>query len=266
MCNDSPERPSSRRETTRDRILDAAERRVGGGGSLNLSRVAVDAGVSRGTVYRWFGGGEGLAEALAGERGLAGPCGSTRERILDAVGARLAERGLHGVTFEAVARHAGTGQTTVYRLFGDHIGLMTAFVAERTPKRLVPTLSLARNDGDLVGDLVDVARELLVFMRDHRHLLPLLFDPDPRTAALFEDIRASTGSTRAALASYFQRQVRAGRLGGEPRMLADTFTGMIFGLGLGDPDRSAEDLDALARFAVRTLLDGHAVGGTRCQS
>lgn len=251
------------RESSADRILAAAEQQVADGDPINLSRVAVEAGVSRGTVYRCFGGREGLLEALARDRGIETPRGSTRERLLDAVGALIAERGLNGVTFEAVARVAGAGQATVYRLFGDRRGLVTSFVNERTPKRLASTLTVERNDGDLEGDLFAVARELLAFMRDHRELLHVALDPDPRTAELFADIRRSTGSTREALAAYFERQNRAGRIEGDPRHLAAAFIGMAFGLGLGEGERLETDIDELARFAVRTLLDAHAVESRR---
>ena len=252
-------KPTGRRgRDTRRRVLDVAESRASAGGPLNLSGIAREAGVSRGTVYRHFGGEDGLREVLAAERGVRTSGGAARERILDAVASLIAERGLRGATFEAVARAAGTGQTTVYRLFGDRRGLVTAFVNERTPKRLVSRLTLGEKDGELARDLFEVARELLTFMRDHRELIPLALDPDPETAELFVDIRRSSGSTRAALAAYLERQVRAGRLRGDPRLMAEAFFGMAFGLGLGGEQRLESDLDGLARFAVRTLLEGHA--------
>lgn len=259
MCRLGPNVHGATGRSSEDRILTAAERLIASGDRINLSRVARAAGISRGTVYRCFGGRDGLLDALARDRGVETPRGSTRERLLDAVGALIAERGMNGVTFEAVARLAGTGQATVYRMFGDRRGLLTSFVTERTPKRLVSTLSMEPNDGDLFEDLLGVARELLAFMRDHRELLHVALDPDPRSAELFVDIRRSAGSTREALAAYFERQIRAGRMDGDPGRLAAAFFGMAFGLGLGDGEHLETDIDDLARFAVRTLLHGHAV-------
>ncbi|MGQ0576598.1 MAG: TetR/AcrR family transcriptional regulator [Pseudonocardia sp.] len=54
-----------------------------------------------------------------------------RRRILDAAAALFAERGVDGVSIDAVAVAAGVGKGTVFRRFGDKAGLAAALLDER---------------------------------------------------------------------------------------------------------------------------------------
>jgi len=54
-----------------------------------------------------------------------------RRRILDAAERLFAERGVDGVTTDAVAAEAGVGKGTVFRRFGDKAGLAAALLDER---------------------------------------------------------------------------------------------------------------------------------------
>ncbi|MGX6447939.1 TetR/AcrR family transcriptional regulator [Patulibacter sp. S7RM1-6] len=57
-----------------------------------------------------------------------------RRRLLDAASRLVAEHGADGVTMEAVAAAAEVGKGTVFRRFGDRVGLMVALLdqAERS--------------------------------------------------------------------------------------------------------------------------------------
>ena len=52
----------------------------------------------------------------------------TRLRILEAAGVLFAERGYAGVTVDAVAGHAGVATDTVYAIFGNKRGVLSALV------------------------------------------------------------------------------------------------------------------------------------------
>lgn len=54
-----------------------------------------------------------------------------RARVLDAAQALFAERGVHAVTMDDVARAAGVGKGTLYRGFGDRSGLAMALLDDR---------------------------------------------------------------------------------------------------------------------------------------
>ncbi|MGW0186340.1 TetR/AcrR family transcriptional regulator [Streptomyces sp. NPDC003362] len=51
-----------------------------------------------------------------------------RARLLEAAGRLIAEHGAAGVTMEAVAAAAQVGKGTVFRRFGDRVGLLTALL------------------------------------------------------------------------------------------------------------------------------------------
>lgn len=66
-----------------------------------------------------------MAEAEEAERADAA---RNRRRLLDAARALVAERGASQVTMEAVAAAAEVGKGTVFRRFGDRVGLMVALL------------------------------------------------------------------------------------------------------------------------------------------
>jgi AcrR family transcriptional regulator len=54
-----------------------------------------------------------------------------RRRVLDAAGRLFAERGVDGVSMDAVAQAAGVGKGTIFRRFGDKSGLAAALLDQR---------------------------------------------------------------------------------------------------------------------------------------
>lgn len=57
---------------------------------------------------------------------------ANRQRILDAAHAVLAEHGAAGLSMNAVAASAGVGKGTIFRRFGDRLGLLHALLDEHT--------------------------------------------------------------------------------------------------------------------------------------
>lgn len=240
------------------RILDAAVRRhAEGDQAWSLSDLATDAGVSRASLYRRFRSREALLDRLAEERGLDLREGSadTRTRVLDALSQLLRSGSLTATTIEEVARQAGVSAVTVYRHFGDRKGLLQAFAAERTPRRLAARLKIAAGE-ELEEELLTLARAALTFVREYRELIFVALSPDPETKELFAHLRSLPGTSRAALATFLQRHVEAGRIVGAPAQLVPYFVGGLVGLGLASPTATPEEIETNARFAVRTFLAG----------
>lgn len=65
---------------------------------------------------------------LVGDRRERGDAAANRERILHAARRLLAERGVTGMSMDAVAAAAGVGKGTVFRRFGDRTGLIRALL------------------------------------------------------------------------------------------------------------------------------------------
>jgi AcrR family transcriptional regulator len=62
---------------------------------------------------------------------LRADAAQNRSRVLEAAARLFAERGVEGVTMDAVAQAAGVGKGTVFRRFGDKSGLAAALLDER---------------------------------------------------------------------------------------------------------------------------------------
>lgn len=226
-----------------DPLLDAAAALVRAGVEPTVAAVAKAAGVSRAAIYRRFGHRDALLAALVASGRVDAAPPEPRERILDAVGAVIRRQGLAATTIEAVAREAAVGEATVYRRFGDRRGLLQAFVAERTPRRVAAALPL--EGGDPEEDLLLLTRENLVFLREHRGLFQLMYSADPEARALLAEARGETGSVREQTERYLAARFS------DPRA-ALAFHGLLVAVAWsaqGDPDDDA-------RFVVSTFLRG----------
>lgn len=210
-----------------------------------MSAVAAEAGVDRKRVYARFGDRAGLLAALAAA-GLDVPADDPRARILDAVGVVLERRGLAGVTLDEVAREAGVGAVTVYRRFTDRRGLLRAFIAERTPRRLAATLPLDGSDDPDAGLLL-LARESMAFLRAHRQLFLARFAADEEARALSTPEPGAPPTVRELTAAYVQAHFPdpTGRT-------VHAFFGLLMSLAWSGEG----DVEADAAFVVRCFLDG----------
>lgn len=237
-----------------DPILAAAGALLDEGDDLTMGALAARAGVSRGTVYRRYGDRAGVVAALAEARGVAVAAlgADVRSRALDAVASLIAERGISGTSVEAVAQRAGVGAATVYRHFVDRRGLLAAFAAQRSPRRLLPRVEAGGEAGEV---LFEVVVGVIEFARDNPGLVRMMFADDPESRALLGEMREGPRMS-AALAGYFAGEVEAGRLWGEPEAMAAALAGMVLGLfqfGGGD---ALGDVEAQARWVVSLFLDG----------
>lgn len=230
-------------------LLDAAAALVERGEPLTVAAVAAAAGVARGTAYRRYPDRDALLAALLASGRVSAPPEpepDTRERLLDAVGAVLKRKGLAATTLEEVAQEAGVGAVTVYRRFGDRRRLLQAFVAERTPRRVLATLPLD-GSGDVRAGLRLLARESIGFFRENREFFLLSLSADPEARELLAAAREGSPSVRAVTAAYLQAHFPdpTGRV-------VHAFVGLMMSVAWsaeGDPDDDAD-------FVVTTFLHG----------
>ncbi len=230
-----------------DVLLDAAATVARSGAPLTVAAVAAAAGVAHGTVYRRWADRDAIMAALiaTGRIAVEPPAEpDVRERLLDALGVLLRRKGLAGTTLEEVAREAGVGTVTVYRRFGDRRGLLRAFLAERTPRRLAVEFD---GTGDPEANLLRLTCESLASLRDYGGLFQAAASADPEAVALFAEVRESSPSVRDLTARLIESFL--------PDPTGRTFQayyGILLAVGAGSSGPIEED----ARFVVSTFLHG----------
>lgn len=103
---------------------------------------------------------------------------ATRRRILDASAALVAERGVRGVSFREVARHAGVSHQAPYHHFGDHGGILRALATEGfTALSASMQAATARHDDPL--DRIEAAgRAYVAFGAAHPGHFRVMFDKE----------------------------------------------------------------------------------------
>lgn len=97
-----------------------------------------------------------------------------RARILAAAGRLVAERGADGVSMDAIATAAGVGKGTIFRRFGDRVGLMHALIDERErelQEELIRGAPPLGPGAPPVERLVAFGRRLLEHLDAHGELL-----------------------------------------------------------------------------------------------
>jgi AcrR family transcriptional regulator len=154
----------------------------------------------------------------------------TRERIVEAAAALLAEGGRAAVTTRAVAARVGVSPPTIFRLFGEKNGLLSA-VAEYGYARFLAAKSPLRPTDDPVEDLRSAWSLTVEFGLDNPELFLLIYG-EPHSAAMSAAMQGGAERMRARI----RRVAAAGRL------------------RVGEP-LAAAVLQAGARGAVLTWLD-----------
>jgi len=251
----------SRPAPSRD-VLRAAARIVADRGpeGLTMDRLARATSLSRATLYRQTGGREAVLDALAASGAEVGDRAGTRERILRAARDVFARAGFEAGSIDEIAAAAGVGAVTVYRHFGDKEGLVQAFMDEVGPRRAAREASASPTD-DVRKDLERFAERLLVAIRDDAPLVRLVLLETLHGSPMLRRVREKSPMRMiVTLAGLVAHHAAAGRLRAEdPRVLAQSFAGMLFVSGLvgpilrGDP---APDPVSTARSVTDLFLRG----------
>ncbi|MEV4558198.1 TetR/AcrR family transcriptional regulator [Kitasatospora sp. NPDC049285] len=144
-----------------------------------------------------------------------------RTKVLAAAAALIQERGAEHLTMDAVAAAAGVGKGTVFRRFGDRIGLLYAVLdsSEREfqaafmfgPPPLGP-------GADPLARLNAFGETALRHQLDH---MDVYLESDQRTATRY------TAAPRAVRARHVVVLLRQAGVHGDLELLADTLLGML---------------------------------------
>src|SRR5688572_22136548 len=166
----------------------------------------------------------------------------SRERVLTAALAELAERGYGGFTIDGVATRAGVARSTIYRLGHDRPSL----VAEAMEALNVqPTARPDDRPTDPREQVVVLVTHLADAMRGSplSDCLPALVDGAERDEGLRRLHHAYTTTRRATLVGALERLRDAGdgRPGLDPDRAAEALAGAVFYRRLMTPTRLGPD-------------------------
>ncbi len=162
------------------------------------------------------------------ERGL-----KRRDALMDAAQKLFLERGYGQVSVNDIVAEAGGSLSTLYRHFGNKEGLFQAMI-ERRSHYLYEALSAEGVDGLSIEEALQrLGVTLLIKVTDCETLgiyreVVAESPRQPELGQLF--YAAGPGRVRQALATYLERQMRAGRLPqGDAVELAGIFLGSVLG-------------------------------------
>ncbi len=241
----------------------AAARRLArtGGAAFTMGEVAARAGLSRATLYRSFASRSVLLQALRREGVAVAEVPDPESRTIDAVERVLLRGGFEAFTMEAVATEAGVSLATLYRCFGDRVGLLRAFAQRRSRRAAVRAhleLPIA-SEADLEAALVAFTETALGALEEGRALFRLVFAAPDEIRDVLRRVRDAPRGTVAALARFLAAEMEAGRLRRDDAgTLAAAYMGQLVSFAVLFPG-SGEAVPArpqLARTLARTFLRG----------
>jgi AcrR family transcriptional regulator len=188
--------------------------------------------------------------------------GEKAQRIVDAMRASVALRGITGSTFDHVARDAGVSRGLLHYYFGSKERLLAEVVKRDTDLRMAALdeqLAAASSAEDFIAML---RRTLEAMLRDDTEFLTLSFEVftlsrrNTDIAAEFTElIRRTRGQVAAVLAAKHEAGVL--ELRAEPEAIAEILFGLGDGLALrilGEPDRDHSATVHAGTLAVAALI------------
>lgn len=225
---------------------------------FTMDQLAAKAGVSRATIYRQLGGKKAILKRLADEHGLDElDQPDAASRILQAARTLFAERGLMAPTMEQIAEEANVGVATVYRHFGDKIGLLRAFL-----QAFHPRLPITENEltGDLHLDLAQLVETMIRFIVEHRDMVQHSFSSLHEWREHLMDLRPFQVRSLSRIANFLEGQIAAGQLRSiDAQQAATALLGMILSFGLVMPTYYKlpdPEPQETAEFITNLFLDG----------
>jgi AcrR family transcriptional regulator len=188
--------------------------------------------------------------------------GDKAQRIVDAMRASVALRGVAGSTFDHVAREAGVSRGLLHYYFGSKERLLAEVVKRDTDLRMAALddqLAAASSAADFIAML---RRTLEAMLRDDTEFLTLSFEVftlsrrNPEIAAEFSELVRRTRQNVAAVLAAKQAEGVL-ELRADPEAIAE----IIFGLGdglalriLAEPDRDHLETVHAGTLAVAALI------------
>jgi len=160
--------------------------------------------------------------------------GEKATRIVDAMRASVAKRGIAGSTFEHVAREAGVSRGLLHYYFGTKERLLVEVVRRDTELRIArldEMLAEAKSVDDVLDALVSSLTDLIENEPDVFLLIFELFSAGRRNPDIQEEVGKLFANTRAHVADVLRAKEREGVL--SLRFDADAVVSFLLALGDG---------------------------------
>jgi AcrR family transcriptional regulator len=188
--------------------------------------------------------------------------GDKAQRIVDAMRASVALRGVAGSTFDHVARDAGVSRGLLHYYFGSKERLLAEVVRRDTELRMVALdeqLAGASSAADFIALLRDTLEEMV---REDTEFLALsyeVFTLSRRNEEIAAEFTELVRRTREQVAAVLRAKQQAGvlELHAEPEAIAEVLFGLGDGLAmrmLGEPERDHRATIDAAAQAVGALI------------
>jgi len=186
-----------------------------------------------------------------------------REALLEAASVVFLERGYAGASIDAVVERAGGSKATVYALFGNKEGLLSALIAQGA-ETLAASVDALPAGASLDENLRAIGRSYLrVILQPKRIALYRLVAGESGRCPHLGDIFYRTGpqAVTTRVAAFFRAAAARGQLEtDDPEQLAHFFIHALRGdhhnRVLFNPTRmpTEQEIDRHIDFVVRTLL------------
>lgn len=196
-----------------------------------VASIAVEAGISRSTLLRRFGGSRTALNAAIRAAGVdPGGLPPVRIRAVAAAASLIGESGLAATTLEAVAARAGCSVYSLHAVFGGRDELMRAVFEQHSPIRDIEDY-LERPAGDLSERVRGFYRTVASALGREPRVAPAIFaEAFARPTSPAVQSLAPYGPPRmlAVLGRWFEAEIRAGRIRELPMpLLAQQLLGPI---------------------------------------
>lgn len=200
-------------------------------------------------------------EVAGGQRELTG---EKATRIVEAMRASVARRGIAGSTFEHVAREAGVSRGLLHYYFGTKERLLVEVVRRDTEirvNRLDEPVGAASSVDDVVEALVANLEDSIQNEPEFWVLLFEVFAAGQRNPDIRHEVAELLNRTRDHVAEILRAKEREGvlRLQVEPNALVGYLFALADGIALqvlADPERDHTRVVEAATLAARRLLTG----------
>jgi AcrR family transcriptional regulator len=190
--------------------------------------------------------------------------GEKAQRIVEAMRASVAHRGIAGSTFENVAREAGVSRGLLHYYFGTKEALLVEVVRRDTEHRIArldEPLARAGSVDELLAILVADLEDSIQNEPGFWVLLFDLFTAGRRNPEIAREVAELFNRTRGHVADILRAKQAEGVIA--PRFEIDAVVALLFAMAdgialqlLADPERDHTDVIAAGTEAARHVLAG----------